>query len=255
MPPTSTLVQESLGIERCVEVEISANCTAPYKGLLFAASQLRLGTVRRALVCAVQYASFLFQPPWANPQSMGEDQGLVRWIVSDGAGALALECGEPDTELRVWLESSGCGERSGMFLPLGSAHPDLLGNFRDGGQHVTQDGRYVLRVGVPRALRALSRMLDCLDVAPGKIDHFLPAVSSAQLEQGLRRLMAQHCGVPSDCWRVNFRRVGYLGGVGLTVLLDEMARAQQLRPGDLVCAFAEESSKWMAAGLALRWNP
>ena len=41
MPPTSTLVQEALGIRRCAEVEISANCTAPYKGLLFAASQLR----------------------------------------------------------------------------------------------------------------------------------------------------------------------------------------------------------------------
>ena len=54
---------------------------------------------------------------------------------------------------------------------------------------------------------------------------------------------------------MNFTRVGYLGGVGFMVVLDEMARAGALHPGELVCSFAEESSKWMCAGATLRWNP
>ena len=137
MPPTSTLVQEALGIPRCAEIEISANCTAPSKGLMVAASQLRLGEYQRALVCSSQYVSFLGLPPWSNPVQMGPHQGHLRWVLSDGAAAIALERGDPDTRLRVWLESTGCGKRSGMSIALGAAGPDLGGAFARGDQHVT----------------------------------------------------------------------------------------------------------------------
>jgi 3-oxoacyl-[acyl-carrier-protein] synthase III len=255
MPPTSTLVQEALGIARCAEVEISANCSAPYKGIAFAAGQLRLGECRRALVCCSQYSSVLLRPPWANPARMEPTHGALRWIVSDGAGALALERGEPDTGLRVWLESSGCGERSGMSLALGAAFPDLVGLFERGAHHVVQDDRFVLRVGVRRALDAVERMLRDLGVDPATLDHFLPAVSSMQVARGFERLLAERCGIRPESWRLGLERTGYIGGVGGLVLLDEMARSGSLRPGATICSFAEESSKWMAAGLALRWNP
>ena len=38
------------------------------------------------------------------------------------------------------------------------------------------------------------------------------------------------------------------------VLLDEVVREGALRPGAIVCATAEESSKWMAAGALFRWH-
>jgi 3-oxoacyl-[acyl-carrier-protein] synthase-3 len=255
MPPTSTLVQEALGIPRCAEVAIAANCSGPYKGVAFAAGQLRLGESRRALVCGTQYSSFLFRPPWANPASMDATHGALRWIVSDGAGALALEPGEPDTGLRVWLESSGPGERSGMSLALGAAFPDLVGQFERGTHHVVQDDRFVLRVGIRRALEAIERMLRHLEIDPARLDHFLPAVSSMQVARGFQRMVAERCGIPPESWRLSLERTGYVGGVGFMILLDELARDGTLRPGDTVCTFAEESSKWMAAALFLRWNP
>jgi len=51
---------------------------------------------------------------------------------------------------------------------------------------------------------------------------------------------------------LNLDRVGYLGGVGFLVVLDEMVRGGQVHAGETLCGFAEESSKWMAAGLVLR---
>jgi hypothetical protein len=38
-------------------------------------------------------------------------------------------------------------------------------------------------------------------------------------------------------------------------MLDELARDGTLRPGDVICTVAEESSKWMFAGSIFRWNP
>jgi 3-oxoacyl-[acyl-carrier-protein] synthase-3 len=255
MPPTSTLVQEALGISRCAELEISANCSAPYKGLLFAVSQLELGHARRALLCASQCISFLGFPPWSNPEAMLPSQGALRWIVSDGAAALALERTDNDSTIRVWLESSGPNKRSGMSLPLGAADSDLRTAFERGAQHVTQDTRYVLREGFALAVNGIERMLASLDVAAEAIDHFIPSVSSMQVVRKLQPLLASRFGLRPDVWRMNFTRVGYLGGATLPAVLDEMARQGELRPGDLVCSFAEESSKWMCAATVFRWNP
>jgi 3-oxoacyl-[acyl-carrier-protein] synthase-3 len=254
MPPTSTLVQEALGIARCAELEISANCTGPYKGLLFAANSLRLGQYRRVLLCSSQYTSFLGRPPWSNPERMAANQGALLWIVSDGAGALALEHSEADTDLHVWLEATGCGKRSGMSLAFGAAHPDFLGTFERGAQHVVQDNRYVLREGFVLAVAAFERMLTTLGTRADAIDHFIPAVSSMQVVRKLQPLFARRFGLRPEAWRMNFTRRGYLGGVGFISVLDDMAQTGSLNAGDLVCSFAEESSKWMCAGFVLRWN-
>lgn len=255
MPPTSTLVQERLGIARCAELEISANCSAPYKGLLCAASQLELGQARRALLCSSQCISFLGYPPWSNPAVMGPAQASLRWIVSDGAAALALERTDTTDSIRVWLESSGPGKRSGMSLPLGAADHDFRTAFERGAQHVTQDVRYVLREGFPLAVAAIERMLASLQVRGEAIDHFILSVSSMQVVRKLQPLLEKRCGIRPEVWRMNFTRVGYLGGVTLPFTLDELIRDKQLQPGDLVCSFAEESSKWMCAGTVFRWSP
>ncbi len=254
VPPTSTLVQEALGIERCAELEVSANCTAPYKGLMFAADALRLGRYRRALICSSQLSSVFMRPPWANPSAMAPHHGGLRWVVSDGAGAVALEQAENDCGLMVWLESVGYKKRPGMSLALGAAYPDLSGGYARGDHHIRQEDRYVLKEGLSLAISAVRRMLDELEIEPSAIAHFLPAVSSLQVARHLQEVIEAECNIAPDVWRMNFTRVGYLGGVGCFVILDELIRAKRIRRGELVCAFAEESSKWMCAGLVFRWD-
>jgi 3-oxoacyl-[acyl-carrier-protein] synthase-3 len=254
MPPTSTLVQEALGIPSCTELEISANCTAPTKGLWIAASQLQLGTHRRALVCSSQLASFGFNPPWANPGRMTPSQAHLRWVLSDGAAAIALEVGEPDIALRVQLQSVGVGKRSGMSLKLGVANPDIVASFESGAHHVTQDPRYVLKEGIKLATAGLQRMLRTFEMPGDSIDHFIPSVSSLLVERVLRDRFARF-GIRPEVWRTNFTRVGYVGSVAVPIMLDELAREGNLRPGEIVCTVAEESSKWMFAGSVFRWNP
>lgn len=254
MPPTSTLVQEALGITRCCELEISANCTAPTKGLMVAAAELQLGHYRRALVCSSQFASFGFLPPWTNPEAMRPSEAHLRWILSDGAGALALEVGEPDIQLRIRLESNGVGKRSGMSLALGAAFPDLGAALRTGSHHASQDPRYALKEGIPLVTDGLARMLQVLELPGAAVDHFIPSVSSMQVARRLTPV-TDGLGIRSDAWRLNFTRVGYVGSVAVPLMLDELARAGTLRAGDTVCTVAEESSKWMFAGTVFRWNP
>src|SRR6185369_6061877 len=124
------------------------------------------GSYRRALICSAQYVSFGHVPPWTNPAAMRPDQGHLRWILSDGAAAVALECGEPDIGLRVCLESSGVGKKSGMSVPFGAANPDFGAGFARGDQHASQDAGYALRRGIPLVVAGLDRMLRQLEI-PG----------------------------------------------------------------------------------------
>lgn len=252
MPPTSTMVQELLGIENCSELAISANCTAPTKGLMVAADQIQVGRVERALVCSAQFASFGFVPPWSNPAAMNPQQGHLRWILSDGAGAIALERSDLDISLRVHLESRGVGLPSGMSVAVGAAHPDLAEVVRTGAHHVTQPPLLALKNGMRFAKSGLEALLHATELPGGAIDHFIPSISSMQVARKMEKVFGT-LGVRAETWRMNFTRVGYVGSVAVPLMLDEMMRAKQLRPGDVVCTVAEESSKWMFAGTVFRW--
>jgi 3-oxoacyl-[acyl-carrier-protein] synthase-3 len=255
MPSTSTLVQEALGIRGCAELEIVGNCTAPYKALWTASNSLRLGAHRRALVCNVQFVSFLGVPPWSNLSRVKPHQAHLRRILSDGAGAVALEGGEPDSGLRVWLESPGDGRPPGMELRLGAAQPDVSGAFERGDHHVVQRTREIRQRAMADAVDGMMRMLREFEIPPSAIDHFIPEVPSMGFARILKQLGVERLGLPEHAWRVALPRIGNVGGVAFPIVLDQLARAGTLRRGDLVCSFAEESSKWMFAGTVFRWNP
>jgi 3-oxoacyl-[acyl-carrier-protein] synthase-3 len=253
MPPTSTLVQERLGISNCTELEISANCTAPTKSFMIGSDQIKLGRARRVLVCNSQFASFGFVPPWMNPNAMSAQQGHLRWVLSDGAAALALEAGDEDIDLRVHLESKGTGIPAGMEIAFGAALPDFSNAFETGRHHVRQPPLLALKNGIRLAAAGLDRMLQAFEVPGAAIDHFIPSISSRQVERKMKDVFGRS-GVRPEAWRLNYTRVGYVGSVAVPIMLDEMVRAGQLKDGDLVCTVAEESSKWMFAGSVFRWR-
>lgn len=255
MPPTSTLVQQALGIPACAEVEISANCTAPYKALQLAANQIRLGQCRRALVCSSQFVSFLGMPPWSAPEKMTPWESQLRWVLSDGAGAIALERAERDIDLRVWSQSRATDRTPGMELPIGAAHTNLTEAVQRGMHHVSQRARR-LRTDVMReGWAVVEHMLDRLEVRAAEVDHAIPELPGIQFAEIAREHVVGRLGLREEAWRFDLPRTGNVGGATLPIALDRLARSGRLKPGELVASFAVESSNWMFAGLAFRWNP
>jgi 3-oxoacyl-[acyl-carrier-protein] synthase-3 len=255
MPPTSTLVQQALGIPACAEVAISANCTAPYKALQLAANQIRLGQCNRALVCSSQFVSFLGMPPWSTPEKMTPRQAQLRWVLSDGAGAIALERAERDIELRVWTQSRATDRSPGMELPIGAAHTNLPDAVRRGMHHVSQPARR-LRTDVMReGCAVVEHLLAQLEIPAAEIDHAIPELPGTQFAEIARQHVVARLGLREAAWRFDLPEIGNVGGATLPIVLDRLARGGQLASGHLVVSFTVESSNWMFAGLAFRWNP
>ena len=57
MPTASVRIQEALGIDRCAELSIHANCTSAYKALLVASDMIRYGRYDNALVISSSMSS------------------------------------------------------------------------------------------------------------------------------------------------------------------------------------------------------
>ncbi|MBK8457821.1 MAG: hypothetical protein IPL47_12525, partial [Phyllobacteriaceae bacterium] len=125
-PPTSALLQGRLGIEKCAEIEIHSNCTGTPKALQIAFDMLRVGRYRRAIVAYGQLSSVFLRAEYYTPDKVGLENLALRWIMSDGAGALVLERGGDGVELLdVHVESIGGLDAPGMSGFAMAASPTI----------------------------------------------------------------------------------------------------------------------------------
>ncbi len=263
-PPTSTLLQERLGIETCAEMEIHSNCSGVGKCVQVAYDALRLGRYRTALVVYSQLSSVYLRACYFNQPQMNKTQAALRYILADGSGALLLEAREPGDArppgevLGAYVESVGGNLEPAMTAGAGVENVIGGGNpaheiYGKGRHHLDQDFFAVNRDAGSFLLNGVVRMLDSLQLDPANMDHFVWSIPTLQLYEGnlprfLERLQAQ-----PEQMKFRSAECGYCGGAALLIHLDEMVRSGELQRGQSVLLHSVESSKWMSAGFVIRW--
>lgn len=261
-PPTSARLQERLGIASCAEIEIHSNCAGVGKCMQVATDALTLGRYDTALVVAVQHSSSMLRAAYYNQARVGFEEAALRYILSDGAGAVVLRRSDaehpPREVVGTYIESVGGRRKPGMWAGAGVADavrfarpvPDL---FEHGSHHLGQDLASILAEAGDLLLESLVRLRDALGIRSEEVRHAVFSIPSRHIYQANKpRFLATFGG---DADRAKFRGAdtGYCGGASLLVHLDQMARSGELASGDLAVLHAVESSKWMAGGFAVRW--
>lgn len=260
-PPTSTLLQERLGIECCAEMEIHSNCSGTGKGVQVAFDALRNGRYRTALVCYSQLSSVYLRSCYFNQAQMDKVNAALRWILADGAGAVLLRAddsaGSGPAVVDTFVESIGGSRPAGMMA--GGAAADLTEAacqipelYASGRHHLWQDFTAVNDFAGPLLLQGLLRFTAKMGVEPGNVAHYIVSIPSRKLyDDNLPAFMDKLC-ITADQLRFRCSRVGYVGGAATLVHLDQLVRSGELRPGQMAIVHAVESSKWMTAGFAIR---
>jgi len=264
-PPTSTLLQEQLGIERCAEMEVHSNCSGVGKTVQIAFDALRLGRYRTALVVYSQLSSVYLRNSYFNQARMNKTQAALRYILADGSGALVLRGVDaaagvvvPHELLGTYVESVGVGRAPGMTAGGGVAdlveHGAQIGAvYERGSHHLDQDFSAVGRDAVPFLVQGTQRMIAALGLKPEAINHYVYSIPGRQLyEANLDKVTTPFGATPEQ---VKFRaaRTGYCGGASILLHFDEMVRTGELRTGELASMCSVESSKWMTGGFVVRW--
>ena len=261
MPTASVMIQQELGIERCEELSIHANCTSAYKALYLAHRLLESGRHRTALVVSSSLSSSELRAEYYNQALVDRESLLLRWYLCDGAGAVLLTT-DPALSKGLALEATYIESVGGKRPPLMyNRRPALWLNPREeyeqGLHHLHQDFRNSLGSDVFKEgdgsvfFAGLKRMLAREGTPLERIRLFQVNMPTRHVVESIMDECAA-LGMAREALYTRLDRMGYCGPPMAFICLDTILREEALAPDDRVVSFVTEVSKFMQAGYVLR---
>lgn len=262
MPTASVRIQEALGIEKCGELSVHANCTSAYKALLTAYDMLRLGRYKRALVISSSMSSSELRAEYYNQPLIKKEEAFLRYFLSDGAGALVLEADRDMKEglfvENVMMESVGGKKPASMLNNRPAYWMNPRDEFDAGFHHLSQMFNEQLRLhfnekGGSVFYKGLKRMLEQYQIPIEQVRFFQVNFPSKHISE----LVMEECeslGIPKSKLYSKMSTMGYLGPPMVFVCLDRILKEETLKKNDVILSFVTEVSKFMQAGFTLQWH-
>lgn len=262
MPTPSVRIQEALGIERCSEISVHANCTSAYKALLVAHEFIRSGRYRNALVISSGISSSELRAEYYNQALVRKEELFLRYYLGDGAGAIFLESGDNKKEglylESTYMESAGGKKPSAMNNRRPAYWMNPKEEYDLGYHHLAQMFRDELarnfhEPGGSVFLHGLERFLEKHPADLSKLRYFQVNFPSRHISE----LIMEECeslGIPNDRLYTKMAGLGYPGPPMAFICLDQIFRGEKLEKGDLILSFVTEVSKFMQAGYLMEYR-
>ncbi|MDN3517110.1 beta-ketoacyl-ACP synthase III [Aquisalimonas lutea] len=280
MPNHGVMVHGELGSPACEVTATAGICMAGVTALKYAFMSVRAGLARRAVTTGSELASTYL---WSRhmraegPEDaealerrpeLAFDRDFLRWMLSDGAGALLVE-GTParrGLSLRIdWIE---CLSYAGELEPCmyAGAHKGADGRLTgwreygslqaaaaDGAFSIKQDvkllNEQIVRYTVGEGLSEVRRRRS---LQPDEVDHFLPHYSSEYFRDRVAAEL-ERIGfpIPAERWFTNLRERGNTGAASIYLMLEELFHGGTLQPGQRILCFVPESGRFSTAYMLL----
>jgi 3-oxoacyl-[acyl-carrier-protein] synthase III len=263
MPTASVRIQEALGIERCDELGIHANCTSAYKALYLAHQLIAAGRNDNALVLSASMSSSELRAEYYNPALVDKEALFLRWFLSDGAGAALLTC-DPARSVGLqveatYIESVGGKRPSLMFNERPAYWLNPRDEYERGLHHLRQRFRNALSSGLFREpdggsvfFNGLKRMIARERIPVERVRILQVNMPTKHIIDSIMDECAT-IGIPRSALFTRLDRLGYCGPPMVLIGLDEVVRTAELETDDRVVSFVTEVSKFMQAGYSMRY--
>jgi len=281
-PGHALMVHGELGNVPCEAVSFAGICCAGMGALKYAHMAVATGSAKRAVATGSEGVSTFLRSRQFNLETQATesdlekrpelafDRDFLRWMLSDGAGAMLLgpEKGHDGNGLSLrleWIEIISYAHEQPACMYAGAEKlPDgRLRGWREYGstveaasrcvftakQDVRQLNDHVVKYTVERAL---SEVLKRHPMKPDDIRWFLPHYSSEYFRdlahQGMKRIGFD---VPQERWFSNLTQVGNVGSASPYLMLEELMRKHGVESGDRILLFIPESGRFSAAYVLL----
>ena len=186
---------------------------------------------------------------------------FLRWMLSDGAGALLLE-NKPKGEISLkieWMEAysfaheletcmyaGGDKLENGDIQPWSDYNPEQWLN--ESIFAIKQDVKLLDKNILIKGAESMKSALDKNDVSANQIDYFLPHVSSHYFVEGLKKSFAEKgMEIPNEKWFMNLARVGNVGSASIYLALNELMCSGKLKKGEKILLSVPESGRFSYA--------
>lgn len=246
-------------------------CCAGIAALNYAVSQIQLGNKSNAIAVSSELASRLFtntkfeaQTKIKQGQKLNFDTEFLRWMLSDGAGAFAIQ-NQPNSQgisLRVdWIESVSysnayplcmyAGSKDDSGKPSWMDYPDYSDAIADGAINLRQNIRLLSEV-IKLGVRGWLKLIETGKINPEEVDWFLCHYSSHFFRHQIIDLLEMAGAmIPEEKWFTNLYTKGNTGCASIYLMLEELFNSGKLQSGEKICCFVPESGGFTTAYIML----
>ena len=287
MPGHGSMVHGELAeVGPCEVVSTAGICLSGITAMKYGALSVALGTSTNAVATGSELASTFMRggfftamtgsgkkkvqqkEPAKRHPAFSFEADFLRWMLSDGAGAVLLE-NKPAASglsLRVdWIEIVSHAHQLDACMYAGAVKQEdgsLIGwreyartGGVDGGGVMTvkQDARLLNREIIRTTIiESLPQLVGKHGLAASNIDWFLPHYSSEYFKEPVREaLTAVGLPIAEQRWFSNLADKGNTGSASLYIILEELFTSGRLRKGERILAMVPESGRFSVGWLSL----
>ncbi len=271
MPAHGVMVHGALGWPRLEVVSLAGICLAGAAAFKFAWLAVRAGDAQRAVAVASEIASLALRARNFDAEvehkvnelderpEIAFEKDFLRWMLSDGAGAVLLE-NKPSGPLSLkvlWIELSSAAHELPACMYSGAeknADDSLTGwqlfSTEECATHsvftVKQDvkllNEHVVRATLTDPLRELVKKHN---LSGQQIDWFLPHFSSHYFAEAVAAGVADAgLNIPRENWFTNLTEKGNTGSASPFIMLDELFHSGRIQKGHKLLMFVPESGRF-----------
>ena len=191
------------------------------------------------------------------------EKDFLRWMLSDGAGAILLENkpNKDDISLRIeWIETISFANELDACMYAGAEKKED-GNLKGWKEldpqewlkksifSVKQDIKLLDKFVVERCITPMAEILRKRNInTENEVDYFLPHLSSMYFRQRLfDECKNQGIEISLDKWFTNLTEVGNVGSASIYIILDELFHSGKLKKGEKILIMVPESGRFSYA--------
>ena len=263
-PGLANLLQGELHLPPLETVSISGICAASIGALKAAALAIETGSVQTAVAVASEFPSRLFKTSRFLDRSaeVDFDAHFLRWMLSDGAGGVALSRHPAPIgrSLKLkWIHQKSfsgdlatcmqVGQSPGNRPPGYLDYPTLAEAERAGAYDLRQDIRLLPNL-FDLGLHEYAKLVQAGHLDPARVSWFLCHYSSERFKPLMQKLMDEAgLSIPHERWYSNLSSRGNTGSASIFIMLDEFYRthAADLKTDDQIFGFIPESGQFTVA--------
>ena len=272
MPNHGVMVHGELAMPPCEVVSTAGICVSGITALKYAWMSVCCGQAQNAVATGSELASlglharnFAAESAYrvdqleSNPE-IAFEKDFLRWMLSDGAGALWLQpAPRPDgLSLRIdWIDILSQADSMPACMYAG-AEKLADGSLQGWQQYPPEDWNKRSIFTVKQDVRLLNEAVayqtigkSLLDAKARRqlrgeaIDWFLPHMSSEYFRQPMADCMAEvDVVIAQDRWFTNLHSKGNTGSASIYIMLDELLQSGRLNSGDRLLCFVPESGRF-----------
>ncbi|GAB1269934.1 beta-ketoacyl-ACP synthase III [Aurantivibrio infirmus] len=279
MPNHAAMVQGELNLPTCEVVATSGVCLAGMSSLKYAYMSVLSGEHNNAIATGSELSSAMMKADMFSAESEAQietlekqpeiafEKDFLRWMLSDGAGAVLLEnkpakdrlslridwlhlysyAGEMETCMYAGAVKNDDGTTTGwqMFSSQERENQSVLAVKQD----VKLLNPNIMHYTVEKPATDL---VERYQLVPDHFDYFIPHYSSKYFESEVQECL-QRAGldIPKERWFTNLSQKGNTGSASIYIMLDELYHSRKLKSGETLLCYVPESGRFSSAMMKL----